>query len=325
MSVIGTDIGGTHMRTALIDERGRIIQQRKTKTDIKLGAESAGARLTAECQALMEQANRVQDPVQAIGLGIAGKIDSRRGTVLFSPNLPAMKDYPLAAVLQKALGLPIVLENDANAFGIGEQWMGSGGDIRNWVGLTLGTGVGGCLILDDRLWTGDHLGYVAEIGHMIIDPHGPCCVCGLQGCLEAHASARALLEGVSAAASRGELAEGPLRDTWQAGTLDALTVYSCAQQGDRLAGILFKRLGWALGLALANLFGVLGIRHAIIGGGVSAAWDQFAPALRDSLNHHSCMLESSRMVVRPSMLGDDAALLGAAKLALDGGGRKARG
>lgn len=325
MSVIGTDIGGTHMRTALVNEQGRVLRQRKIKTNIQLGAREVSARLTAECQSLVEQAHRFGDPVQAIGLGIAGKIDSRRGTVLFSPNLPAMNRYPLATALHETLQLPIILENDANVFGLGEQWMGSGQGIRNWVGLTLGTGVGGCLILDGRLWTGDQLGFVGEIGHMIIDPAGPPCVCGLRGCLEAHASARALAEGVLEAASQGRLAEGPLWKHWQNGEPDAQAVYRCAEHGEPVAVALLNRLGWALGLALANLFGVLGIRHAIIGGGVSAAWDQFQSALWESLRRHSCMLDPDQMVIRPSMLGDDAALVGAAKLALERKGREAKG
>jgi glucokinase len=208
------------------------------------------------------------------------------------------------------------LENDTCVFGIGENWVGAGREISNWVGLTLGTGVGGCLILEGKLWNGDNLGFVAEIGHLIIDPEGPPCACGLKGCLEAHAAGRALLEFVADAASKGALTSGPLYELWNDGKLNARGVYQCAEAGDSTAQKGFARMGWALGLALANLFTVLGICHAIIGGGVSAAWDQFIEPLNKSLAEHSSMLNVADAVIQRSSLGDDAALLGAARLAL---------
>jgi glucokinase len=265
---------------------------------------------------MLGAAGKFAGSVVGIGLGVAGKVDHRRGWVVFSPNLPAMKNYPFGPELEKTLGLPVLLENDANAFGIGETWIGAGRSIHNWVGLTLGTGVGGCLILGGKLWNGDDLGFVGEIGHMIVSPGGPRCTCGLDGCLEAHASGKALLEFVNAAALRGDLSGGPLFELWNEGKLNAPGVYRCSVVGDPIAKSAFARMGWALGLALANLFVVLGIHNAIIGGGVSAGWDQFIEPLGRSLAEHSKMLVVEDAVVQRSSLGDDAALLGAARLAL---------
>jgi len=208
------------------------------------------------------------------------------------------------------------VENDANVFGIGESWVGAGRGIPNWVGLTLGTGVGGCLFLEGRLWNGDELGFAAEIGHLIVHPEGPPCACGLRGCLETHASASALMEFVRNAAIRGELTSGPLYELWKDGKLKAGGIYQCSRAGEPLAQKAFARMGWALGLALANLFTVLGIRTAIIGGGVSAGWDQFIGPLHSSLAEHSSMLVVADARIQPSALGDDAALLGAGRLAL---------
>jgi len=272
--------------------------------------------LIAECRAQVEAARHLGSPVAGIGLGVAGKVDHKRNWVLFSPNLPAMRDYPLGLELQKSLNLPVLIENDANVFGIGESWVGAGRGIPNWVGLTLGTGVGGCLILDGKLWSGDNLGFSGEIGHMIVHPDGPRCACGLNGCLEAHGSGRALLEFVSNAASEGRLTGGPLYELWKGGKLDAQGVYQCSVEGDPTARQAFARMGWALGLAIANLFTVLGIRTAILGGGVSAGWDQFVEPLTTSLARYSSMLPAKDAVVQRSALGDDAALLGAARVAL---------
>jgi len=313
---IGVDIGGTHMRSALVDNQGKILLRRKAQTDILSGARHVAERLILECRSLMQSADGLGGRVAAAGLGVAGKIDPREGRVLFSPNLASMKDYPLAQHVREGLGIPVVMENDANAFGIGENLAGAGRGISNWIGLTLGTGVGGCLILENRLWSGDNLGFSGEIGHMIVRPDGPLCFCGLRGCLEAHSSGRALREGVETAAAEGILTGGGLHEKWREGGLTPEFVYQCARQGDPIARGLFERMGWALGLALANLFTALGIRHAIIGGGVSASWDLFIDPLRKSLAKHSSMLDANRMVVLKSELGDDAAPLGAASLAV---------
>ena len=314
--VIGVDLGGTHLRTALIDRSGTILRRQRTTAGIAFGVDHTTQKLVAECRAQMEAAREEGGQAVGIGLGVAGKIDHRRGWVVFSPNLPAMRDYPLGPKLEAALGLPVLLENDANVYGIGESWVGAGRGIPNWVGLTLGTGVGGCLILDGRLWDGDNLGFVGELGHLIVHPEGPRCACGLRGCLEAHASGSALLAFIAEAVASGALVGGPLYELWHEGRLNAREVWQLAEAGDPVAQKGFTRMGWALGLALANLFTTLGICHAIIGGGVSASWNQFIEPLHQSLADHSRMLNVADAVIRRSTLGDDAALLGAARLAL---------
>ena len=315
--VIGVDMGGTHLRTALVDRGGNIVFRRKTGTAAALGDLETRERLLHECAAMRNEALKAGGRLMAVGLGVAGKVDSAAGRVLFSPNLRALDGQALAPELSGSLGVPVFMENDANVFGIAEARAGAGRGIENWAGIILGTGIGGCLILQGRLWTGDGLGFVAETGHFIVDPAGPPCICGLKGCLEAHASGRSLREGVEEAAARGTLGPGFLRDRWESGTLDARIVYAAAQKGDPTAGKLFHRMGWALGLAAANLFTVLGIRTVIIGGGVAAAWDQFIGPLKESLARHSCMLDPAQTQVLPSVLGDDAGPLGAGFLAWD--------
>jgi glucokinase len=312
---VGVDLGGTHLRTALVDAAGSLRHLRKVPTDIASGAKTTALRLISECQTQVRMAREAGERVLAVGLGVAGKVDRNQGKVIFSPNLLALNGYPLARELQHALEIPVILENDANLFGVGENWVGAGRGLSNWVGVTLGTGVGGCLIFDGRLWTGDDLGFAGEIGHMVITPDGPPCVCGLRGCLEAHASGRALMEGIAAAVASGSLISGRLHDLWQSGWLTPAAVYESALAGDPLARGLFRQLGWALGLALAGVFSVLGIGHAVVGGGVSAAWDQFIEPLQASLAAHSSMLDRKDAVVLRGQLGDHAALLGAARLA----------
>lgn len=312
---IGVDIGGTNLRAALVEGSGNILKSTRTKIRIDLGARAALDKLAAQCMVLAQSAQSHGLVPKAIGLGVAGKISKVYDSVVFSPNLPSMRNYPLGSELRARVGIPVFMENDANCFGLGENFAGAAIGIDNWVGITLGTGTGGCLFLNGRLWEGDCLGFSAEIGHMIILPEGPPCPCGLNGCLETFASARALVRGAHEHLEKGIVREGPLVELDKKGQISAETLYSCARQGEAVCVSLFEKMGWALGIALANIFSILGIRHAVIGGGVSAAWDLFSGPLHSSLTDHVCMLDPELAVVKRGALGDDAALIGAARFA----------
>jgi len=312
---IGVDLGGTNLRTALVSRSGKILASRAAHVRLERGAESVAGELIAQCRALVRSAAKLGLNVAAIGLGVAGKIDRSAGSVIFSPNLPVLNGYPIGHDLEKNLQIPVCMENDANVFGIGESWAGAARGIRNWVGITLGTGTGGCLFLNGKLWEGDRLGFSAELGHMIVEPGGPACPCGSKGCLEAFASARALVSGAERAVLDGRIKEGRLHALERASKLSAQTVYACAKKGDPTALTLFDKMGWALGVCLANVFSALGIRHAVIGGGVSPAWDLFIGPLEKALAQSASMLAPGAAVILRTRLGNDAALIGAARLA----------
>ena len=311
---IGIDLGGTNLRAALVDRSGKIIESRTTQVETELGAESVSKKLLAQCRTLIGSAAKLGVEVSAAGMGVAGKIDRAGGLVIFSPNLPVLDGYPLGQVIRQNLAIPIYMENDANVFGLGESFAGSARGVRNWVGITLGTGTGGCLFLDGKLWEGDGLGFSAEIGHMIVEPGGPACPCGSHGCLEAFASARALVSGARRAVNDLDLKDGPLHVLEKEGKLDAQTIYECAKKADRVAVALFDKMGWALGICLANIFSALGIRRAVIGGGVSSAWDLFIGPLEKTLAGNCSMLDPGLAHVMRSRPENDAALVGAARL-----------
>lgn len=312
---IGVDIGGTNLRAALVDSTGKVLESKRDEVRIDLGAEATSSILAAQCMNLARSARKNKFHLAAIGLGVAGKIDKATGTVLFSPNLPPLDGYPLGDELREKTRLPVFMENDANVFGLGESFAGAARGIGNWVGITLGTGTGGCVMLGGRLWEGDGLGFCGEIGHMIIQPDGPKCPCGSKGCLEAFASARALVTGAERLLTTIGARGGPLFGLWRERSLSADSIYDCAKRGDPLSQSLFEQMGWALGIAISNLFSILGIRHAIIGGGVSAAWDLFIGPLESSLSHSISMLDPELAVIRRGSLGDNAALIGAARVA----------
>lgn len=313
--VIGIDIGGTHMRSALVDRKGTVLAFRKTRSESGQGADSLAHRLAQQCLALLADAGLPSHLLCAVGLGVAGKLDPASGSVIFSPNLPSLAGFPLAVKLQDALQVPVVLENDANVFGLGEAWLGNARNLPHWIGVTLGTGVGGCFFAHGRLWEGDRLGFSGEIGHVIVDPEGPECACGQKGCLEAHASATALVKGIDRARKEGRALSPVLNEALHAGKLTARIVHQAAVQGDPTARGLFSRMGWALALALSNLFTFLGISTAVIGGGVAASWDQFAPSMEDYIRRVPRMLDPHHTRIHRSELGDMAAVFGAASLA----------
>jgi glucokinase len=310
---IGIDLGGTNLRAALVDRRGRIVEMQSTRVPHQEGARAISSELAARCRALVQTAAGLGFDVCSVGLGVAGKIDRTSGSVIFSPNLPVLDGYPLGQDLTWDLELPVFMENDANVFGLGESWTGAAKGFRNWVGITLGTGTGGCLFLKGKLWEGDGLGFSGEIGHMIVEPGGPPCPCGSKGCLEAFASARALVSGARRAFS-GQKKDSPLRTLDRKGELNAETIYGCAAKGDPTALALFEKMGWALGIGLAGVFSLLGIRCAVIGGGVSAAWDLFSPSLEKTLARNSSMLGPGLALVKRSSLGGNAGLIGAARM-----------
>ncbi|HDL90079.1 MAG TPA: ROK family protein [Thermodesulforhabdus norvegica] len=307
-TVIGGDIGGTHARFAIVDEAKNIISTEKIRIRHTGSAQDFLEQIVSALEKVLNTAQARDCDVQAIGLGIAGKVDSERGIVIFSPNIPEARNLTVAEKICSRVNMRVFIDNDANAFGRGEVWAGDGALFKDWLGITLGTGVGGCLVLSGKVWTGEEgIGFAAEIGHTTVYPGGLQCLCGKLGCLEAYASEGGIIRMIQ---RQNIFPEKQVSTSRQ--------LYELALTGDERALELFKIAGKALGIAIANAFTLLGIRKAIIGGGVSRAWVFMEPATKDALREHMSMLDLDEIILKTSTLGDTAALLGAAKLALDG-------
>ncbi len=187
--VFAVDLGGTHLRVALVDDNGRIHKQTKQETPKGDSAEGVVAALVEAAQ----NWDSYKQAVVAASIMVPGAVDCDKAVVLQAPNLPSLVNYALKAELEKRLGWPVFLENDANAAAVGEMWLGAARGCRDVVSVTLGTGVGGGVILDGKLWRGSH-GSAGEIGHTTVDPFsGLKCKCGNTGCLELFASATAIV------------------------------------------------------------------------------------------------------------------------------------
>ncbi|MCD6319879.1 MAG: ROK family protein, partial [Candidatus Desulfofervidaceae bacterium] len=207
----------------------------------------------------------------------------------------------------RQLPYPIFIENDANLIALGEAWQGTGQGENNFFLLTLGTGVGGGIIAQGHLWTGETSG--AEIGHIKIDPHGERCLCGRRGCLETYASATWLIRR-----AYKHLEAGMPSVLAKHKQITAKDIFTAAQRGDILARHLFRLAGWALGIGIANLCNVLGFTTVIIGGGVSNAWDAFIGPLKYTLTQELLAVDYNEVKILKAALGDMAGIYGACYL-----------
>jgi glucokinase len=248
-------------------------------------------------------------------MGIPGVIDFRRGVISTSPNLPGWENIPIRKLLSRRIGMRLYLENDANAAALGEKWMGAEKDVQDFCFITLGTGVGGGLVLDGRIWHGAD-GMAGEVGHMTIDPDGPRCTCGNRGCLEMYASTKALQRMIHQALSSGKRSRffGQIRDKEISGDV----IHRAAKRGDRVSREAFTRMGSALGIGIASLVNLLNLEKVVFGGGLSAAWKFFSPALREEVEARAFAAPVRRLRIVRATAGEDAGVLGAAYIAWQG-------
>ncbi len=309
--VIGVDLGGTNLRTAILSPDGNILDRHKEATHAADGWEKVVARLIENIKRQRESAIQQGFDVAAVGVGAPGVIQADKGIVVKSPNFPDWNNLPLKDQLEKALGTPVFLENDANAAALGEQWRGAGRGIRSMILLTLGTGVGGGIILDNKIWHGAD-GMAGEIGHMTLIPDGRPCTCGNTGCLEMYSSARGIVQSFREAL---EKTSGGVPD--QLKQISSEQVYEAAGAGNKIAVQVMKDMGRVLGIGIASLINIFNPERIVIGGGVKDAWPLFIGATREEIMKRAFAVPAKRTEIVPSQLGDDAGMVGAAAVAFE--------
>ncbi len=307
------------MRIAAVEDTGRLLQIVSTATEVRRGRECMIGEMAATIRVLTRQFGS-SHKLLGIGVGIPGIIDLSTGTLHSASNLPGWSNYPVRSELERRLAVPVILENDANCAALGEKWTGAGRSVEDLCMLTLGTGVGGGFVINGRPWHG-MIGMAGEIGHMTVMPDGYPCGCGNCGCLEQYASATAIKRMATDAIARNK-APGLARCMEADPKFSARTVFQCAQRGDPAAKVIFEAVGTALGIALANLINALNLPLHVVGGGVAEAWEAFCPALFRELHKRSIVFRASEpmnsrnkaTLVTPTLLGENAGLLGAAHL-----------
>jgi len=296
---------------ATVDRNGQIYcRQVQPTPQAEKPNEIVRALVTAaqECKATVAVEGGV---ISAVSVVVPGTVNLCDGVVVKAPNVPSLDGFRLGAALESELEWPVILENDANAAALGEMWRGAGQGYRTLICVTLGTGVGGGIILDGNLWRGVD-GSAAEIGHIGVDPfEGVPCACGSRGCLEVYASATAIVRMTREA--RPRYPNSLLHNTEE---LTSKKVYEAGIAGDELAIEVFRRMGVYLGIGLASLINVLNPEIVVIGGGLSNGWALFEKHMKQQVIERAFPIPARRVKIVRAQCGDDAGLLGAARLAL---------
>ncbi|HTB10658.1 MAG TPA: ROK family protein [Bryobacteraceae bacterium] len=294
---IGIDLGGTNLRAAAIDAQGKQLDKIAGSTELQAGRDVVIDDMVQSIETL--RARLGEHNLRGVGIGLPGFILIDKGVIVGSNNMPEFENYPVRDEIEKRLGAKVILENDANAAALGEKWMGAGRDVADLVLLTLGTGIGGGIIVDGRVLHGN-LGMAGELGHLTVVPNGNPCGCGNRGCLEKHASATAI-------ASMARLI-GLGHD------LSSEDVFKLAVEGNDRAKMIFRTMGEALGVALANLINIFNFPLYLLSGGPLPAWDYFAPAMMEEVARRSFTYRHSPTRIERATLGNEAGLYGAAYL-----------
>ncbi|HUW84388.1 MAG TPA: ROK family glucokinase [Phycisphaerae bacterium] len=307
---VGIDLGGTNVKAGLVDEQAHVKSKLSIETEADGGVDHVIGRIGQAVELAIRQADVPQSAVTGVGIGSPGSMSHKAGIIISPPNLPGWHNVPLRDRVREVSGLPTVLENDANAAAWGEFWAGAGKDITDMVMFTLGTGVGGGVIIDGRLVRG-HFDNGAELGHMIVVPDGEPCGCGQKGCLEAYSSAAATARRAVAAIEAGEASSLKLQiDAGQ--QIKSQQVEQAARDGDALADRIWDEACYYLATACINMQHFSNPQRVVLAGGMIGAGDFLLDRVRKHAEAMTWHAADDLPEIIFATLGNDAGLIGAA-------------
>ncbi len=307
---IGVDLGGTSVKIGIVSEKGKISKKISVETKADEGPDTVVGQIK---KGINEILNKSQKKISGIGIGAPGVVSIKKGTVENPPNFPGWKKVNLGKLIEKEFGKKVYVENDANAAAIGELIFGVGKKYDSFVMVTLGTGVGGGVIIDNKIYRGE-FGAAGEIGHVSIDYNGPKCNCGSTGCIEAHVGNHYLVKRIIT-----ELPNHPSSKIWELidNDFESLTpriIDIASEQGDLYAQSIVKKMGFYIGCALASVSNLLDISTFIIGGGVSGFGKPLFDSIKETASSRVLEPLRNRVEVHPAKLKNDAGIKGASAL-----------
>ncbi|MDX9759861.1 MAG: ROK family protein [Bacteroidota bacterium] len=318
MTSIGIDVGGSSIKAVLTGGDAQVIARTQHPTLAAEPVEVTVRQMHRCIETLRADAAAAGfDPASlaGIGVGMPGAIDHARGVVYHPPNLPAWEEVPLAALLAERWGQPVRLENDANCAALGERHFGAGRAVEDFIGLTLGTGVGSGIILGGGIYHGPH-GFAGEFGHMSIDAEGPLCNCGNRGCIEAYIGIHALMRDAIPALRDDPRSPLHQRAREESENIVPKDLSDAAARGDATSHRILRTAGERLGVAIASAANLLDVTTFIIGGGIAAAGAPLFDGIDASARSRVLKVHRDRLAILPAELGNDAGMLGAAALML---------
>lgn len=307
--VVGIDLGGTKISGALATLDGEILNTYTIPTKAEEGENKILERLISVIEKVLSDGKKIADEIKAIGIGSPGPLDTKKGTIITTPNLP-FKNFNIVAPIVEKFGIDTYLDNDANAATIGEYMFGAGKGTENMIFVTVSTGVGGGAVLNKKVYRGN-TSNALEVGHMTLQEDGPQCGCGNYGCLEALSSGTAIARRAKEAIETG--AETSLKQYQE---LTSYEVFKEAASGDKVASeVLNKALNY-LGIGIANIITSFDPEVVVIGGGVSKAGDVVFDKVKEVVRKRCFTTLADNTKIVPAKLGTDAGVIGAVALAI---------
>lgn len=309
--VIGVDVGGTKIASGLVDQEGKLILRIEVETPFNDGNLTTEAlkKLLGECMRAAEERGL---QVEGVGIGVAGYVIAETGFLISSPNIN-WSEVPLRQIVMEFTNLRTVVDNDAAVAAIGEHFAGAARGIRNFVLFTVGTGVGGGVFIDGKLYRGSR-GTAAEVGHMVVEPSGPLCGCGNRGCLESLASGTALRrEAIKRVEGTKGSKNSKLLDLCGGDTskITGEMVTEAAREGDEIALSCLDYIGFYLGIGVINMVHLFDPELVVLGGGVMEAGDLLLPRVRTVVEERGVEPLVEGVEVVASTLGSDIGVIGA--------------
>jgi len=310
---IGLDIGGTNSVAAAVSEDGKIFKKEIRRTPSKKEPRIIIKSIVDLLRFIEEWSLNKRFEIVGVGLGLPGLIDFTTGVVEILPNFPKMKGFPIIDELKKYFSYKLRYENDASAALLGEYRFGAGKGVDDLICFTLGTGIGGAVLIDGKLLRGPE-GFAGELGHITLDPDGPLCGCGNRGCLEASASASAIVRRAKEIISEGKIKTSLSNYLERGEELNASIVAQEANKGDLLAQKVYEEAGKWLGIAIGSLANIFNIHLFLIGGGVASAGDVLFKPMIDETFKRAMPGIREKIKIDRFKLGNDAGVIGASSL-----------
>ncbi|MDO7908513.1 ROK family glucokinase [Paenibacillus sp. JX-17] len=309
---VGVDLGGTTIKVGICNEKGQLLEKYEGATEVEKGVDTVIANIEKYVRHIVEQSSYSWDQLAGVGAGLAGFTNVKEGIIILAPNI-GFRNVPMRALLEERLGKPVKIDNDANVAALGEAWSGAGKGIDNCVCYTLGTGVGGGIIINGKIYQG-FSGMAGELGHISVVPDLEAiqCGCGKMGCLETVSSATGIIRMANDAVERGDRTSLALVE----GKIMAKDVFDAAKSGDEVALRIVNRASYYLGKSMAAVAAVLNPERFIVGGGVSKAGDILFEEVRQVFAKLTPEPLQAGVQIIPAELGNDAGIVGAAGLLL---------
>ncbi len=309
---IGIDVGGTNVKIALVDEQGKIIYSNSVPTYAKMGYEYTVNNIKQAIRDLMKETNTNETNIEAIGFDFPGQIDYQNGIVKLAPNIPGWVNVPIAKMIEDEFHIPTKVDNDVRCAALGEMKFGAGRGCRNFICITVGTGIGSGIVINGQLVRGC-ANAAGEIGHIKLQmKDGPLCGCGDTGCFEAFASGPAIVAMAQDYIKGGKAAK--FSEMAGDGEITPYIVAKAAEAGDVVAKRIFETIGEYIGLGLTSVINLLNPEKVIIGGGVADSGELILEPIRRTIKARAMKVARESVQIVPAELGNSAGVIGASML-----------